>query len=333
MKKTFALLLALAMLLSLSACGSSPKASSTAAAPEEAAYESDYAYDSFVAEEPMEAEMGGFSMNSAGSGSTAPEVDPDKIIYSADVNIETTDFDETLTALDALIREVGGWVESSSVSGSNYYNTSRGRASARSASYTLRIPSDKFAGLMNSLSTLGNVPYSHTYTENVTAQYYDVQARLTAYRTQETRLLEMMEVAQTVEDIILLEDRLTELRYEIESLQSTLNNWDRRVSYSTVSLNIDEVQEYTPETVVQPSYGQQLLSALKNGMHGVASFFKGLLVALAAALPALLVLGVFGLIVYAIVMAALRAKNRKAARRQAAAQKTEAPAEDAGKEE
>ena len=45
---------------------------------------------------------------------------------------------------------------------------------------------------MGSLSTLGNVPYSYTYTENVSAQYYDVQSRLTAYKTQETRLLEMM---------------------------------------------------------------------------------------------------------------------------------------------
>ena len=91
-------------------------------------------------------------------------------------------------------------------------------------------------------------PIPHTYTENVTSQYYDTQARLTAYQTQEARLLEMMEKAETVEDIITIEEKLTDLRYRIESLQSTLKNWDRQVSYSTISLDVEEVQEYTPET-------------------------------------------------------------------------------------
>ena len=124
----------------------------------------------------------------------------------------------------------------------------------------------------------------------MTAQYYDVQAHLKAYQTQETRLLEMMELAETVEDVIILEDRLTELRYKIESLQSSLNNWDRRVSYSTISLSVKEVREYTPEEKVNPTYGEELLQALKDGLENAGEFLKNLLVFLVEVLPVLVIL-------------------------------------------
>ena len=185
--------------------------------------------------------------DSGTDGGDVPDENPEKIIYSADATVETTEFDKTLEELAALIKEYGGWVQSSSINGANYYSISRGSSYNRSADYTIRIPSDKFQTVMGSLSTLGNIPYSYTYTENVSAQYYDVQSRLTAYKTQETRLLEMMEKAQTVEDTITIEEKLTELQYKIDSLQSSLNNWDRQVNYSTISLNVQEVGEYTEQ--------------------------------------------------------------------------------------
>ncbi|MBO5496967.1 MAG: DUF4349 domain-containing protein, partial [Oscillospiraceae bacterium] len=257
-----------------------------------------------------------------GAETDVPGENPDKIIYSSDVTLETTDFDQTIARVEAMIKVQGGWIESSSVNGANFSDISRGYTRSRSASYTLRVPSAKFAPLMSSLSGLGNIPYSHTYTENVTAQYYDVQARLTAYKTQETRLLEMMEMAETVEDIVILEDRLTELRYQIESLQSTLNNWDRRVSYSTIYLEIREVREYTPEPEVQLSYGQELAQALRSGGKSAVRFFRELSLWLAESLPFLLMLAV----VLAILIPILKkrrgpAKERREARKAARAAK------------
>ena len=315
MKKTISLILALFLLLSLCACGSAPGDSAKAAAgsymvAEEAAW---------PAEEPMaETSMDYDSVNglspagapqTAGAAESAPAQKPDKIIYSANVQVESTDFDQSLARLNEMVEEYGGWVESSSLNGSNYADQSRGAVSRRSANYTLRIPSDRFQELMGSLSDLGNVPYSHIYTENVTAQYYDVQARLTAYSAQEQRLLEMMELAESVEDIILLEDRLTEVRYSIESLQTSLLNWDRQVSFSSVYLDLNEVQVYSPEPQVQPSYGQRLATALKSGLRNFGDFFKELLIWLAGALPTLLLLGAIAAVVIIIV------RKRKAARK------------------
>ena len=339
MKKRLALLLALVMTLSLCACGSAAKTAQHSSAAGSSVYtsESSAAYDAApmaAAEEAYwdgDADYGLSVSNSASSSAAetdVPDENPEKIIYSADVTVETTDFDASLARIDELLAACGGWVESSSVNGANYYNKSRGYAGTRSANYTLRIPSERFNELMNSLSALGNIPYTHTYTENVTAQYYDTEAHLKAYQTQETRLLEMMEKAETVEDIVILEDRLTELRWRIESLQSTLKNWDRRVSYSSVYLELREVQEYTPEAVTKTSYGQRLWRSLKDGLRGVAEFFEELLLWFVGALPALVILAVLALLLWKPVRRLFTRSREKRAEKKAARMEKKAPKPD-----
>ena len=307
MKRTCALLLALLMCLELSACGSAKSGDSAmrqesavspgyvpapvemnAAAPMamNAAYDMDMAYEEggFGRTASAKAEGG------ADSGSETPAEDPEKIIYSGDATVETTEFDKSIAALEAMIEKEGGFIQSSSVNGSNYYDSARGYTSRRSASYTLRVPSGKFSDIMSRLSTFGNVPYTYTYTENVTAQYYDVQARLQALQAQETRLVEMMKLAETVEDIITIEDKLTDVRYRIDSLQSSLNNWDRRVAYSTLNITVKEVQVYTPEKLTKISYGEELWRAFTDALKNAGQFFKDLLVSLVSAIPTLVIL-------------------------------------------
>ena len=314
MKKTLALILTFLMLLSLCACGAASKGSDTAAtesiqeapaaeAPAAAAdngygglasYSGSYAADA----EYEEAEEAGAD---GGTGAEAGEINPDKIIYSGEAEVETRDFDDSIAKLMEMLEQYGGWIESSSLSGANYYSISRGNSGNRSASYTLRIPSQHFETVMNSLSEIGNVPYT------------DTQARLTAYETQEARLLEMMEKAETVSDVITIEEKLTELRYQIESLQSTLNNWDRQVNYSSLYVTVDEVGEYTPQP--QQSYLQELWQALTGAFKDLGRFFKNFLVFLVSAIPTIIVLVVLFFIfrpIYRKVKA--RRKARKAGR-------------------
>ena len=345
MKKILSLLLALTMVFALCACGSSFKASSSPAAAYDSAagyasnssaqFEAEEAYMEYgYAEEPSmpvpapasaagKDDVGGLSADATaeaatGTGSNADAINPEKIIYSADAQLETTKFDETVAAVTDIIAAYGGFVESSSVNGANYYNKARGYTSLRSANYTIRIPSGNFSAMMNALPTLGNVPYTNTYTENVTSQYYDVQARLTAYRTQEARLIEMMSIAETVEDIIRIEDRLTEIRYQIDSMQSRLNNWDRRVNYSTIYLSISEVSEYTPTEPVRVTYGEKLGAAVKSGLKAVGNFFSEFLLWFVEALPTLIILALIALVIVIIIR---KTRGNREARRERRAQR------------
>ena len=336
-KRTCALLLALALCLSLCACGSTNKSArqnspavyemSAAAMP---APEANMSYDADIAFE----DSGFGMMNSAArgkteSGSDTPTENPEKIIYSGDATVETTDFDRSIAALEEMIAREGGFIEASSVNGNNYYDSARGYTSRRSATYTLRVPSERFSALMSGLSAIGNVPYTYTYTENVTAQYYDVQARLTALQAQEARLLEMMELAETVEDIITIEDKLTDVRYRIDSLQSSLNNWDRRVAYSTLNITVKEVQVYTPEKVTKITYGEELKRAFTDALANAGQFFKDLLVWLVSAIPTLVILAVLFLLFRPLLKKLLdRGKARRAVQKEGKAAK-KSPVQDA----
>ena len=187
------------------------------------------------------------------------------VVFSA--TVETTEFDATISALEAMIDSYGGWVESSSVNGAKYSSISRGSKTNRSASYTVRVPNGKFNSMMSDLSSLGNIPYSHVYTENVTSQYYDTQARLQTYQAQEKRLMELLDKAETVSDVIEIENELTEVRYRIESLQTSLRGWDRRVSWSTLYLTINEVSLRHPSGGVSKAW-------LSSGYSGERQPFR-----------------------------------------------------------
>lgn len=262
----------------------------------DSAVSEEYAYEADMAS----AKEAPASEKTGAGDSTENVLNPEKIIYSSDVTLETTDFESTTASVMALIDRSGGWLESSSVSGANYNSLAKGAKMSRSASYTIRVPNEKFDGIMSDLNTLGNVPYSHVYTENVTAQYYDTQARLTTYQAQEKRLLELLDEAQSVSDVIEVENELTEVRYRIESLQTSLRNWDRRVSWSTIYLTVNEVSEYTPEKKI--SYGKRLVNALRYGMEDLGDTF----VDFVEVLPVLIFLVLLLIVLILVVKKAVR---------------------------
>jgi len=322
LNRVLTLTLALLLLCSLCACGSSAYKEEIGAgayinspAYAEPSYATDMEdYGGFAAEDYA------YSEDGSSSGTEAlPAINPDKIIYTANATVETTDFETTLQGVEALVKGCGGFIESSSINGSNYSNLSRGYTSRRSASYTLRIPCEQFNTVMNDLTTLGNVPYTSTYTENISAQYYDTQARMEAYKAQETSLIAMLEKAETVADIITIEDKLSDVRYRIESLQSTLTNWDRQVSYSTIYLSVNEVTVYTPPTEL--TFGEKLANAFTDGIAAFGDFLQEVSFFVAESFLFLLLLA--GIIVLVVFLS----KKRRAARKAAKAAKQQAKAE------
>lgn len=322
MKRLFALALVLALALSMCACGSYSSRSLAGDSSHPLAAPADYdamavteeAYGGFAASGNSYAPAPEVGLKNAGSqeqSGSGSDFSPEKIIYSGDATVETTQFDDTLVALEAMIDGFGGWIESSSVSGNKYSSVSAGSRSNRSASYTVRVPGEKFSELMNDLSSLGNVPSSSTYSENVTSQYYDTEARLTTYQAQEQRLLELLDTADTVSDVIEIENELTDVRYRIESLQTSLRSWDRQISWSTLNLFIREVSEYTPEQPVR--FVDRLADSFFNGLDALCDFLLGLV----EVLPVLIVVLALLFIVLRLIARAVRNPEKAAARREA----------------
>ncbi len=267
-------------------------------------YDGDYAYP----EEEYEAVMSGNS----GSGDASARAESfDKIIYSGSASVETIRFEETIDKVYALIDEYGGFVESSYVTGKDYNTTYYNRPSYRNASFTIRVPRDSFQSFTGALETLGNLTRSSVQAQNITSSYFDTQSRLNTYRTEEERLLDMLSKADTVEDMLNIEDRLASVRYSIESLTTTLTNWDSKINYSTLELNISEVKELTQETPITRTFGQDIAERFRSSCQWLLQAMKSGVLLFTSAIPVLILPVVIVVVILLIIRAKRRNKRRK----------------------
>lgn len=238
----------------------------------------------------------------------------EKIIYSASVQIETTDFEGAVSTLEDMLDFYGAFLESSSVSGKSWEASFYGYDVYRTATYTIRVPVESFGSMRDSLDTVGSVLSERTYTDNITEQYYDTQSRVDAYRIEQERLLDMLEKCQTVSEMIEVEARLSEVRYQLESLESTLRNWQNEVDYSTLDVTITEVEEYTEKVEPHRTYWQQVGDGLKDTLNDVGRFFKDAFKGFIIALPVIAILAVLIGVILAAVLIPMRRRKKRDAR-------------------
>lgn len=238
--------------------------------------------------------------------STAGTADPlseRKIIKTMRISAETKAFDCATASIEALCTQLGGYIESSSRSGGSIRYSSA--VVARSASYTLRIPAEKLDAFRAGMDGEINVVSENTGISDITDRYFDVDTRLATLRTEEERLLAMLEKATELEYLITLESRLSEVRYQIESYTGTLRRYDSQVAYSTVHLNLDEVLEYTQVIEAPQTFGERMSIALQESWADFVDNCKDFAVGFVYALPTLIVLAVIftaaGVIIVAVV--------------------------------
>lgn len=257
--------LALVTLL-LGGCGSKADRSSAAAAGmmmEEVAddaagtYLSDDIYSASPAENEVVAE----------DGAVTPQVEDTsrKLIKTVNLSVETETFDELLATITEKTESFSGYIEESyTYNGSNYY----GRGT-RNASMTIRIPALELDGFLSSVSEVSNVISRNDSVSDVTLQYVDMESHKKALTAEQDRLLELLEQAESVEDIITIESRLSDVRYQIESMESQLRTLQNQVSYSTVYLDIQEVEKLTP--VEEQTRGEMIREGFVDSLYGVGN--------------------------------------------------------------
>lgn len=231
-----------------------------------------------------------------------------KIIKSATIRSETKDFDNAIKLLEELCASNGGYIESS-----NLYGRSTGYEDGfRSANYVLRIPADKFDDFNSSLGNILNITSSSSNAEEVTAKYYDIQSRIEVLELQKESLQKMYDNYTDYKDIytlIELQDKLFSVIEEIEAYKTQLRLYDSKVSYSTVTLYISEVIDYTE--VEEPTFIERLGKAFTGGLDVFLTICQGLLIAFVAAFPTLLAIGI---VAGTIVFVVLKVKKGKKAR-------------------
>ena len=234
----------------------------------------------------------------------AESVTERKIIKTYDINAETKEFDATIASLEALVNEHGGYVESNSISNRNYNSKM-----ARYASYKFRIPAENADAFISSVGNTLNVTRSNSYAEDVSESYYSIEATLQELQIERDSLLTMMQSLDNQKDYnfwLTIQTRLSEVRQQIARLQAQLNNYDSRVEYSTVSLYINEVINYTPAEEL--SFGEQLSAAFVGGWATFCDFIVDFAIWLAEALPFIVL---FAIVLVPVILIIRRARAKR----------------------
>lgn len=227
------------------------------------------------------------TQKAAASGAERPASDSRKVIQSAELTLQTVRYDELNDKLQSLVASFGGYIENSSVQGDV-----PGSNALRNASYTLRVPSGKLQSFLQSAGDLGNVVSKSISGQDVTQNYFDAETRVKSLRTEQDRLLSLMQAAEKMDDILKIEQRLTDVENEIEQLTGQLKQWDSLVSLSTVTIKIREVAELTAPPA--KDFGGQIGSIFQSSLSALGVTLRYLVLGVAAALPFLAVLAVFG---------------------------------------
>ncbi len=288
----------------------------------------DHKYGEPAAEEPMAAPDYMYEQEGSkaliADGSKKQNSLSEKIIHTAWVTAETTEFDSSIDTVYDILNKYDAFLESLYISGKSYSETYYGYQSYRYANFTIRVPKENYAALTSSIDEVGIVLETNSTIENITAQYTDVESRLKTYRTEEERLREMLAKAETVEDMITVESRLSEVTYQIESMTSQLKNWDNRVDYCTVHLTVNEVKELSEQVELQRTYWEEMRDGLRSSLKAVGRGFKNFFMWLVTNLPQIGVFLVFAAIFVVVIVIAVKGGNkRKAKKKQKVETKTE----------
>lgn len=228
----------------------------------------------------------------------------EKIIYTYNYSVETKTFDDFMKSVEKRVNEYGGYMESSEVQGNEEMNI------RRYANLVIRIPAEKMPDFLHMVEGSANVTYSTSSSENVTLTYVDMKSHVEALKVEQQSLMDMLAHADTVEAIITIQSRLTDVRYELESYESQLRVYDNRINYSTLYLDINEVDRES-SVATKLTYGEEISRGLSNTMYGMGQGLRDFSIWFIVNLPILLILALVIVVIVLIVRAVAKRSARK----------------------
>ena len=269
-----------------------------------------------------------------------------KLIRTVGLEVETQEFEALKSNIESKVKELGGYIENSNIyNGQLSYDFETGKytnSGLRHANMTIRIPADKLDDFVNNIAENSNIVNKSEGTRDVTLDYVDIDSKKKALQAEEKRLLEMLETADTIDNMIYIEERLTNVRYQIESSESQLRTYDNQVDYSTVNLNLSEVKILTdvPEDpLTEPTAWERISKGFTKSandvLEGLENFFIGLIIASPYLILWAVVIGIIALIFTLFIKGLIKAdaKKREKNRKKYEAQKAARAAEDKAEQE
>jgi len=246
-----------------------------------------------------------------------------KLIRTVSMDVETEEFETMITNVENKVNALGGYIESAYTYNGSAYYSSRDRY----AEMTVRVPDADLDNFVQQVEGFSNVVSKTTNTQDITLEYVDTEGLRDMYLAEETSLLALLEKAETVEDITYLTTRLSEVRYQIENLESRLLKYDDLVEYATIHLYIQEVEVYTPVVTEEKTFGEEIKEGFKANVldiwNSFVRFVKNIIISSPYIIRFLVIVGLIILAIRLIIVIIKKViKNKKAKKAAAKKEKT-----------
>lgn len=228
------------------------------------------------------------SSSTSGVADSGFQLDVTKIIYSGNISLYTDDYQSTFEKIGEYAVALGGFVQDSS---SSYVDNALNIV-ANSGYMTIRVPSAKFGDAMKEIQTYGTLVSSSINSTNISQEYQDIKGQLDNLKIEEARLLEYLNKAENMSDLLLIESELNRVRTEIDDRTTTIKNWDNEIAYSTIYVSVYE-KEIGTSTVESPFSGlfQKITEGFIASINLILNIFAVLIVLIVRLIPFAAVLG------------------------------------------
>lgn len=234
-----------------------------------------------------------------------------KIIENFNIGINTEHFDHSRQKLEEIAQQSGGFISTFEV----YTSMHREKGTkTRTATITVKIPSENSAGYLETLHELGEIYNESKTMDDITKEYADIEIEIRNFEEAEKRYLVLYQKAESIEDMLRVENELSRLRNLIDTRKAMLINYDYKVMYSTFYINLNEVVEIKPVVSVEPGMWERAKDGFVEGLNAVISGAQNVFVYLVSIIPALIVTIVL-LVIALLIVTMIRKKYKKRAAR------------------
>lgn len=226
-------------------------------------------------------------------GSNLPE--GRKLIRKVNMEIQTKNMDALLPEIESQVTALGGYLERKEI-----YSGSGSTSAWRNANLTIRIPAAMADQFLEKIGTAANVTSLNETLTDVTLSYVATESRIKALEAEEARLLELMDQAKNLSELLEVEARLTDVISELESVESQLRLYDNQIDYTSISLSIRQVTEITtPED--EMTIWERISTGFMATLTGLGETLVDLFVWVVVSSPVLAVLGIVAFAVYRLI--------------------------------
>ncbi len=183
-----------------------------------------------------------------------------KLIKTGNVRLEVQSLADVKAGVENWVKKYGGYIASSDEGSS-------------SATFTVKIPSERFEDAMGETSSFGKVTGKNVNSKDVTEKYYDLKSRLETKRVMQERLESYLKSSKDIKDMLEIESKLNDVTADLESMQGQMNRLASQISFSEITVVARLKSNHTDQGFTLPDVGRKFSDLASNVIY----FFVGIL--------------------------------------------------------